>query len=231
MAGRVRQAPAGSGFNPGDPGLRRVLPRASPRSARAPERMTFPLPDELSFEQGAARPRQLPDRRLRADQRVGFSRRRESVGAGGVGGRSRHRRDPGGEGTGGEPRDRSGVHGRQSGTRAAGRGRRRFPGRAGLARARGGRVRRAAAPTWSTIRWGWLLLRRRGAVSGAGRPAARHRICRPRHSDGEGQSPAAAQRERRGRGLGRVGGAGPNLPVGVGKEIDLVPFGRAPSVP
>ena len=53
VAGRVRQAPAGSAFKPGD----RVYAGASAgfaEVARAPERMTFALPDQLSFEQGAA---------------------------------------------------------------------------------------------------------------------------------------------------------------------------------
>jgi NADPH2:quinone reductase len=53
VAGTIRQAPPGSAFKRGD----RVYAGASggfAEIARAPERMTFPLPDELSFEQGAA---------------------------------------------------------------------------------------------------------------------------------------------------------------------------------
>jgi len=54
VAGRIRSAPASSRFKPGD----RVYAGASgggfAEVARAPERMTFPLPDVLSFEQGAA---------------------------------------------------------------------------------------------------------------------------------------------------------------------------------
>jgi NADPH2:quinone reductase len=53
VAGRVRQAPAGSRFTAGD----RVYAGATAgfaEVARAPERMVFRLPDVLSFEQGAA---------------------------------------------------------------------------------------------------------------------------------------------------------------------------------
>jgi NADPH2:quinone reductase len=53
VAGTIREAPAASTFKRGD----RVYAGAAAgfaEIARAPERMTFPLPDDLSFEQGAA---------------------------------------------------------------------------------------------------------------------------------------------------------------------------------
>lgn len=54
IAGRVRSAPPGSRFKTGDRVYAGASGGAFAEMARAPERMTFPLPDVLSFEQGAA---------------------------------------------------------------------------------------------------------------------------------------------------------------------------------
>jgi len=54
VAGRVRSAPSGSRFKPGDRVYAGASGGAFAEVARAPERMTFPLPEVLSFEQGAA---------------------------------------------------------------------------------------------------------------------------------------------------------------------------------
>ena len=64
IAGVVRDAPEGSGFAAGRSRRRVHDGRASPRLAAAPPHMTFALPDELSFEQGAGARPQLPHRPL-----------------------------------------------------------------------------------------------------------------------------------------------------------------------
>ena len=57
FAGRRALAPEGSGFEPGRPGRRvRAATAAPPTSSASVPTASFPLPDALSFEQGAAIP-------------------------------------------------------------------------------------------------------------------------------------------------------------------------------
>ena len=168
--------------------------------AVAPDFLTFPLPDELDFAQGAGLILNYHTAyfslKLRGRLAEGETRARPRRG-----GRRRHRGAAGRQGPG-RAHDRGRLHRREGAGRARGRRRR---GRA-LRRAVEGRGqgalgrRRRRGPRPGRRR----PLHRQPALAARGRPARRRRLHRRLDPRGQGQPPAAQQHRGRRRRLGRL---------------------------